>query len=130
MSQSFFQASPEPQVKRCGLCGLPIGSSKAMQVLNGKVLYFCCPGCLNVFQILMNRPDGRVSDFKKTDLYRTCVELGLIPGNGHDLAREGFAALKNGVGRPKSFAGEELTQEMSLRVEGMWCPACSWVIEE
>ena len=50
-----------------------------MQVLNEKVLNFCCLGCLNVFQILMNRPDGTVSDFKETDLYRTCVEFGLIP---------------------------------------------------
>ena len=101
-----------------------------MQVLNEKVLNFCCLGCLNVFQILMSRPDGTVSDFKETDLYRTCVEFGLIPGNQDNLARGGFAALKNGVALPKTAAGEDLAQEMRFRVEGMWCPACSWVIEE
>ena len=100
-----------------------------MQVLNGKVMYFCCLGCLNVFQILMNRPDGMVSDFKETDLYRTCVDFGLIPGN-EDVAREGFAALKDGVTPPKIVVREELSQEMTLKVEGMWCPTCSWVIEE
>ena len=102
-----------------------------MQVLNEKVLNFCCLGCLNVFQILMSRPDGTVSDFKETDLYRTCVEFGLIPGNKDNLGTpDGFAALKNGVAPPKTVVGEELAQEMTLRVEGMWCPACSWVIEE
>jgi heavy metal translocating P-type ATPase len=117
-------------VKRCNLCGLPIGSSKARQVLNEKVLDFCCLGCLNVFQILMNRPDGTVSNFKETDLYRTCVEVGLIPGDENNLFRKEFAAAKNAVSPPKSFVGEELAQEIILRVEGMWCPACSWVIEE
>jgi len=79
----------------------------------------------------MNRPDGTVSDFKETDLYRTCVEFGLIPGNKDNLgAPDGFAALKNGVAPSKTVVGEELAQEMTLRVEGMWCPACSWVIEE
>ncbi len=130
MGQSFCQESLEPQGKRCSLCGLPTGSSKAMQVLNGEVLNFCCLGCLNVFQILMNRPEGTVSDFKETDLYRTCVEFGLIPKNGDNLAREGFASLKNGVAPPKTVVGEEFAQEISFRVEGMWCPACSWVIEE
>ncbi len=95
-----------------------------MQVLNGKALYFCCLGCLNVFQILMNRPDGTVSDYKETDLYRACVEFGLIPGDKNDLFREEFAAAQNAVPSP-GFA-----QEMTLRVEGMWCPSCSWVIEE
>lgn len=130
VSQSFFQESPESQVKRCNLCGLPIGSSKARQVLNEKVLYFCCLGCLNVFQILMNRPEASVSDFRETNLYRTCVEFGLIPGNENNLSRKEFGGAQNALPPPKTFLGEELAQEMTFRVEGMWCPACSWVIEE
>jgi heavy metal translocating P-type ATPase len=117
-------------VKRCDLCGLPIGSSKARHVLNEKVLYFCCLGCLNVFQILMNRPEGTVSDFKETDLYRTCVEFGLIPGDKNNLFREESATANNTAPPPENVLGEELAQEMTLKVEGMWCPACSWLIEE
>ncbi|MGZ3590809.1 MAG: heavy metal translocating P-type ATPase, partial [Thermodesulfobacteriota bacterium] len=131
VSHSYLQESPEPQVKRCHLCGLPIGASRARQVLNGKILDFCCLGCLNVFLILMNRPEGTTSDFKETDLYRTCVEFGLIPGDEeNNLFQEPFAEAKDTVGPPKDFAGEKLAQELTLRVEGMWCPACSWVIEE
>ncbi|MGZ3539289.1 MAG: cation transporter, partial [Thermodesulfobacteriota bacterium] len=131
VSHSYLQESPEPQVKRCHLCGLPIGASRARQVLNGKILDFCCLGCLNVFLILMNRPEGTTSDFKETDLYRTCVEFGLIPGDEeNNLFQEPLAEAKDTVGPPKDFAGEKLAQELTLRVEGMWCPACSWVIEE
>jgi len=78
----------------------------------------------------MNRPEGTASDFKETDLYRSCVEFGLIPGDENNLFRKQFAAAKDTLPPPKGLAGEELTQELTLRVEGMWCPACSWVIEE
>jgi heavy metal translocating P-type ATPase len=78
----------------------------------------------------MNRPEGTASDFKETDLYRTCVEFGLIPGDENNLFRKQFPAAKDTLPPPKGLAGEELTQELNLRVEGMWCPACSWVIEE
>jgi heavy metal translocating P-type ATPase len=124
MSRSDPRESFESQVKGCHLCGLPIGRSKVTQVLKGEVLDFCCPGCLNVFLILTNRPEGTASDFKETDLYRACVEFGLIPG------KKEFAAAKNTAAPPESPAGEELAEAMALRVEGMWCPACSWVIEE
>ena len=97
ISQPYFQESSESQVKRCNLCGLPIGSSRARQIVDEKVLDFCCLGCLNVFQILMNRPEGSISNFRETDLYRACVEFGLIPGKETNPSRKEFAATQNAV---------------------------------
>lgn len=85
---------------------------------------------MNVFQILTNRPEGNASDFKETDLYRTCVELGLIPGKEPPPSRKELKRDENPIPTPNTFAQENMAREMSFRVEGMWCPACSWVIEE
>lgn len=32
-----------------------------------------------VFEILFNRPDGPPEDYRNTDLYRACVEAGIVP---------------------------------------------------
>ncbi len=78
----------------------------------------------------MNSPDGTASDFKKTDIYRRCVEIGLIPGDKNELSQQTFAAVQNDFPKTEHAFEEKLVQEMILRVEGMWCPACSWVVEE
>jgi heavy metal translocating P-type ATPase len=89
-----------------------------------------------VFQILYNSPEGVPGDYRKTDLYRACVSAGLIPsGDPADPAGDPNAfrpppkAAGNPAGGPAAIE-EGLSQELSFRIEGMWCVACSWLIEQ
>jgi len=87
---------------------------------NGETFFFCCPGCLHVFEILFNSSNGTMADFRDTDLYRACVAAGLIPG----------AAKQE---RAKVVVIEDIDDqglEITLKIEGMWCQACAWLIKE
>ncbi|MEN6440030.1 MAG: heavy metal translocating P-type ATPase [Syntrophobacter sp.] len=157
----------------CHLCGLPIGASNISQPIPGRDVHFCCSGCMYVFQILFNSPEGIPEDYKNTELYRACVAAGLIPSGGDSQAP---AVQPNMPGATKTAAqdriaptipgisgelpqnqacdtpekaqvvdpsntspsGSDLTmdtireglsRELTLRIEGMWCVACSWLIE-
>jgi heavy metal translocating P-type ATPase len=90
----------------------------------GKIFRFCCPGCRQVFLILFASPEGMPTNFRETELYKACVESGIIPGEQEDVcSRE---APQDSPFRESSPPPLPLT----LKVEGMWCPACSWLIEE
>ena len=104
----------------CGLCGLPLGRSRLQTKANGETYRFCCPGCQHVFEILFNSQGGIATDFRNTDLYRTCVAAGLIPDVASPARTN--AAPEEGVDDPGL--------EMILKIEGMWCHACSWLIRE
>ena len=112
---------------RCGLCGLPVGRSRVQLKLGQTSVQFCCPGCLYVYQILSNTPDGPPRDFKDTDLYKACLSSGLIPRSEADLLSKEEDG-KNA--RPLQAIDGRLALSLSFRVEGMWCPACSFLIEE
>ncbi len=85
-----------------------------------------------VFQILYNSPEGVPGDYRSTELYKACVSAGLIPSEeAYDKnlppPRPDFAAATT----PEMAQIEEgLSQEISFRIEGMWCVACSWLIEQ
>lgn len=83
-----------------------------------------------VFQILFNSPGGLPRDFLNTDFYRACVASGLIPGNDRPRAANAEAGPEGGSD-PSALWDErgDLAREMTVRVEGMWCSACAWVIE-
>jgi heavy metal translocating P-type ATPase len=116
---------PDPATlsKDCDLCGLPIGRSRAKLEMGGKTLRFCCPGCQGVFQILGNDPYGRGGNFRETDLYRSCVEAGIIPQTQADLDRREMPEDTE----TNPFFPSPL--HLALRVDGMWCPACAWLIQ-
>lgn len=137
----------------CALCGVPVGRSGITQPAGGGTSHFCCTGCMYVFQILFNQPEGFPEDYKKTELYQACVAAGLIPsgegqkrsvpeGGNLDLPQFNLESLRSfGFRYPRSDVEDEsaiegnvildgLSQEVSLRIEGMWCVACSWLIEQ
>jgi len=68
------------------------------------------------------------SMFKQSDLYRQCQEAGVIPRNDADLDRILSEAPENTAQIEPADAVAGL--RLHLSVGGMWCPACSWVIEE
>ena len=66
--------------------------------------------------------------FKESDLYRRCVAAGVVPASEAALAdivaSEEKAASEH---QPEKIVHEYLS--LNLKIDGMWCPACSWVIE-
>jgi heavy metal translocating P-type ATPase len=114
---------PEPE---CRLCGLPVGRSGVQEKQGEEVFPFCCFGCRQVFQLLSSLPGGPPGDFKNSDLYRLCAAADLIGKKDEDQA----PGKETG---PTSLAAsgleEALAKELILKLEGMWCSACSWLIE-
>jgi heavy metal translocating P-type ATPase len=74
-----------------------------------------------VFEILFHRPEGAPDDYRNTDLYRACVEAGIIPGSPEGA--DSRAAVVPDASRTES--GEELV----FHVSGMWCTTCALLIE-
>jgi heavy metal translocating P-type ATPase len=127
----------------CDLCGLPLGHSKSEELIREEKLRFCCPGCRQVFLLLSS--DGALPvDFRKKELYAVCLELGIIP-NGKagpipsvsdakldPLARRSLRpGTPDGDEEPATWHNPDLPPlDLVMRLEGMWCPACAWLIEE
>lgn len=141
--------SMQQNANTCRLCGLPAVGSGITQTIEGLTAHFCCPGCMYVFQILFNRPEGFPEDYKNTELYKACVSAGLIGGgrgteDGGRIGSDKFSLESlQGVGfhsAQPNLQGEArqedreipegLSREVSIRIEGMWCVACSWLIEQ
>lgn len=119
----------------CHLCGLPTAGSNISHPSQGRTVHFCCPGCMYVFQVLFNAPDGFPEDYKNTELYKACVAAGLIPSGAAAVAESGAAAVLDlppapGVGSESAEIIDGLSRELSVKIEGMWCIACSWLIEQ
>jgi len=132
LAESLVESGLAPQKGRCALCSLPVGRSRAMQTINGESLHFCCQGCLNVFLMLFNSPEGVPANFRETNLYRSCIECGIIPRDEGDLIfreAQGDAGIQNPSYNQIQGDGAS-AQELTLKVEGMWCPSCAWLIEE
>ncbi len=126
---------PESQLSDnvCHLCGLPTGSSNISQPVAGRAVRFCCLGCMYVFQILYTSPEGIPEDYRNTELYRVCVSAGLIPsGAAEDKSPAPPQPHPAGGATVSEMAQieEGLSQELSIHIEGMWCVACSWLIEQ
>ena len=117
----------------CDLCGLPLLDSPISIDTETRQFRFCCIGCKQVFMMLMEASDSPdPNSFKDTPLFQKCLELGIIPKTESDLKKIDEASkrsLPNGSNRNRSERAAE-GLELSVKVQGMWCPACSWVIEE
>jgi len=109
----------------CSLCGLPVGRSRLRWTLQEKAYRFCCPGCLAVFQVLYHSSSGLPGNPMDTDLARTCAALGLVPGN----PAAGSQRARNDPVEPSDPLLEVHALEETFRLEGMWCPACGWLVE-
>ncbi|MDX9788099.1 MAG: heavy metal translocating P-type ATPase [Desulfobacterales bacterium] len=114
---------------RCDLCGLPLRYGIVEQNRPEKSYRFCCTGCRQVFQMLVQSAEvDRTEDFRETELFKKCREMGLIPRNEADLAgvwRQGGAPDEQITPAP-----DENTLRLHLTITGMWCPVCAWAIEE
>lgn len=113
----------------CTLCGLPLRYGNHNAAFNGQTLNFCCGGCVMVYTMLMeasHSPDPE--KFKQSELYRRCVRAGVIPATEDDLAD---TAVNKENAAPSAMSQDPPVDSLvlQLKVEGMWCPACAWVVQ-
>lgn len=121
---------PEGGDGMCTLCGTTLGRFTVDGAWNGRTLSFCCHGCRMVFEILFQRPGGPPEDYRQTDLYRACIEAGIVPRR----AGESPAAVEPllGTGSLEHEKTEDIfrdTLELTFRVAGMWCVTCGVLVE-
>ncbi|MDZ7833493.1 MAG: cation-translocating P-type ATPase [Desulfobacterales bacterium] len=120
----------------CDLCGLPLKYGAVTAQISGKTLRFCCYGCRQVYIMIMESTDAAdPAQFRETEIYQRCVAAGIIPGSLEDLEdRRGkekrAPAAEKALDEDEPSAGSGDYLPLNLHVEGMWCPACAWVIEE
>jgi len=83
-------------------------------------------------------PDGDATAFRETDLYRKCQDLGIIPKpeadpasrtDGDGVVPESPEPERDRVTEPAGRS-EGYGLHLRLKIDGMWCPACAWLIEE
>ena len=76
-----------PPADICDLCGLPNPAGRTVTYKTDRKTYsFCCPGCRQVFIMLMEASDSPDPDaFKQSDLFKKCQAMGLIPRDAADL---------------------------------------------
>jgi len=129
----------QKSTQTCDLCGLSLRFGNYSLEASGKTHRFCCLGCKQVFLMLLEATDsGDPARFKETELFKKCLEMGIIPGSENDLLQR--EALEPVVDKPQSAANrtqpdnaastENTTLTLHLKLRGMWCPACAWVIDE
>ena len=128
--------------KGCDLCGLPLRFGDQILTENKRSYRFCCMGCKQVFRMLMEATDSPdPSKFKETELFRRCLEAGIIPRNEEDLDRLTGIDPEVGSGEGRIESGDdpadslkendsENTLSLNLTIKDMWCSACAWVIDE
>ena len=74
------QRRSESPTDVCDLCGLSLRHGQISATIDGKAYHFCCNGCRQVFNILLEASDGSDPEtFKDSELFKQCVERGIIP---------------------------------------------------
>lgn len=124
----------------CDLCALSLHRGRVDATFAGKRYAFCCNGCRQVFSILLEASDSSNPEtFKHTELFKQCLEKGIIPKSEAELAQKrpgaeaGASADQATARRGAEPTVEHQTEnvlELVLRVSNMWCPACAWLIDE
>ncbi|MEJ5376251.1 MAG: heavy metal translocating P-type ATPase [bacterium] len=110
-----------PLEQRCSLCGLPLGRRRIAGLMKAREMWFCCPGCKAVYEILTLRHGTIPQEPTNTELFRECLRAGIVLNPHHEEDEEVLDSEVPDL--PDSM-------ELSLRVQGMGCPACAWLLEK
>ena len=115
----------------CDLCGLPAHAPLAAEI-GGRAHVFCCAGCRQVYQILVESDQLREGqDPTQTTLYQQCLQMGLIarPGEAGDLGAQERAVTPPSIAALGVTDTLNTTREAAFQVGGLWCASCAWLIE-
>jgi heavy metal translocating P-type ATPase len=97
---------------------LDCGKHPLTERLGGAERFFCCLGCLNVYVILSaSGVAASGQSLRDTELFRRSLELGLV------------SQRAEAPPPPAPFPPGAPAEELLLRVSGMWCTSCAWLIE-
>ena len=129
-----------PSAASCDLCGLSSRYGTVKWTSENREFYFCCIGCRQVFIMLMEAVDSPDPvQFKETELFEKCREMGIIPESESDLkkrlskdaAKPLFSSLQPDAEPSSDWENQDAAERLTiyLKVSDMWCPACAWVIE-
>ncbi len=102
----------------CGLCELPCVGAPLLREYAGKELPFCCMGCANVYAILLE--SGVIASgqsLRDTEIFKRSLELGLV-SRPEEQSKQ-----------TPQIDPNTPTVEVLLQIGGMWCSACSWLVE-
>jgi heavy metal translocating P-type ATPase len=118
----------------CALCGLPTRFGNHRLDAAGRSYRFCCMGCRQVFAVLMAATGSAdPADFRQSALFRQCRAAGIIPASEDDLqpaaAAEGDPLMLADPAAGDNTGTDRPSLTLQLRVSGMWCAACAWVID-
>ncbi|MEJ2472931.1 MAG: heavy metal translocating P-type ATPase [Desulfobacterales bacterium] len=124
----------------CDLCGLTLRYGHHTLTFAGRPYSFCCIGCKQVFSMLITA--GGIDDpahFRDSDLFKRCRDLGIIPASESDLQlreQSPERPIAVAAGGRETHSSEALSPSdqsnrlaLLLRIDGMWCPACAWLID-
>jgi heavy metal translocating P-type ATPase len=129
-----------PSAGSCDLCGLSLRHGTVKWTSGNRDFFFCCMGCRQVFVMLMEAADSPDPlHFKETELFRKCLEMGIIPESESDLterlskedATPHSSSLQPDLEPSSDGVNQDADERLSiyLKISDMWCPACAWVIE-
>jgi heavy metal translocating P-type ATPase len=119
----------------CDLCGLSLRYPQFTINISDKAFRFCCLGCKQVFQMLMEATDSPDPEsFRQTALFQKCQEIGIIPKSETELAErtQELPTVKASASEREqpTTLQDKNTLSLTLKLDQMWCPACSWLVEE
>ena len=133
--------APTSATDICDLCGLALPAGRPAATDTDRNYQFCCQGCRQVFNILLEASDtADPASFRRSDLFKQCQEMGIIPRSEADLAafqadtRQSEENSETRIDSPPD--AEEMTSAtvdalgLNLKITNMWCPACAWLIDE
>lgn len=100
---------------KCYHCNLEIYKEYSIEI-NKKIYKMCCPGCLAVFQFIIN---SNLNDYYKNREY---------PGNKIDFLHidQNDELKENKYYKANEYSKKNIT----LSIEGISCAACIWLIEK
>ena len=124
----------------CDLCGLTAHQGNITAEFKGQTYVFCCMGCRQVFNILLEATDsGDPEKFRETDLFKQCQEKGIIPKSEAELAVSPYRGQSDTAAslvadRPDAISPTSDASfdalPLNLKISNMWCPACAWLIDQ
>jgi heavy metal translocating P-type ATPase len=113
----------------CDLCGLNLASDFQTLTRKGQDYLFCCIGCKQVFRMLADATeDSNTASFKDTEIFKQCQALGIIPSTDPEPVENQSDFFKKQPESSEDIENDHLLQ-LRFSVDGMWCPACAWIIE-
>ena len=127
-----FRSATDPSVSArsaCDLCGLRLSAGRVEAAFSDRSYVFCCTGCRQVFTILMQAAGtADPAAFRQTELFRRCRDSGIIPRTEEDLLLRSLPAEAPSEPQIESAPPAGALRQ-TFTIDGMWCPACAWLVE-